>query len=115
MTRKEDEQKSFIKVVKESIRKQNSFPTQDQPIIRMPKQQRQEGSWRSAPPKIFSSFMYRTIFFGACYSWNNFGHKFANYNAKNKRTYDNYVIRPREDRNQNHNIFALLNNEVECH
>ena len=82
LTWKEDEQKSYAEVVKESKKMQQSFSTQDQPSRRIPKQQPvdnlQEGSWRNVPQRRFSSFRYQTLFLGVFYSCNNFGHKVVN-------------------------------------
>jgi hypothetical protein len=66
--------------------------------------------------------MYQTIFFGLCYSCNNFGHKAINCraNRRNKNNYEShaqngYPRRSSETQRRSYNRFEYLRIEVECY
>jgi hypothetical protein len=96
------------------------------PIIGMRNQQptmdrTQEEDYRKAtPPTRSPTLRYQTIFFGLCYSCNNFVNKAINCRAyaKNRSRYggysrNNYLKIPHESYNKKYNNFGSLSNEVE--
>jgi hypothetical protein len=82
--------------------------------------QEKEGFRRVTPFIISSTLGYQTMFFGLCYSCNNFGHKFVNCreNSRNINNYEShahnrYPRRPSEAQRRSYNIFESLSTEVE--
>jgi hypothetical protein len=84
--------------------------------------QEEEGFIRAPPFRRSSTPRYQTIFFGLCYTCNNFGHKVVNCRAKNKNnnkfesyTQRDYSRRSSDTQIRSYNRFESFSTEVECY
>jgi hypothetical protein len=98
------------------------FIFQNQQQSETSRPQEEEGFRRVTPFKIYSTPRYQTIFFGLCYSCDNFAHKAVNC-RENRRNinkyeihaYNGYARRPNETQRRSYNRFESLSTEVECY
>jgi hypothetical protein len=97
-------------------------------LLRFQKQQQidrpqeEEGFIRAPLFRRSSTPRYQTIFFGLCYTCNNFGHKAVNCRANNRNnnnfesyTQRDYSRRPSDTQRRSYNMFESLSTEVECY
>jgi hypothetical protein len=94
------------------------FRFQNQQMTDRP--QKEEGFKRETPFRRSSTPKYQTIFFGLCYTCNNFGHKAMNCKANSRNinkfeihTEKGYPRRPSETQRRSYNKFESLSTEVE--